>query len=194
MMEKLFHEFVILPNIELRSPTNGVILQTDIQVGKNISPSIALFVIKADGENWVESDIPQDVAKTLQPLQEVTLKVDKEEIISKIALISPTLHPLNQTRYVRFVLPKDANLLAGLRTKIELSVAKRAFVISKKALIRKDEENMVFVKKAQTYSLLKVNVLSENREVCYLEYQEALKEPIAVSATSILQNRLQEDE
>jgi hypothetical protein len=194
MMEKLFHEFVIFPNIELRSPANGVVLQTDIQVGKNISPSSALFVIKRDGENWMEADIPQDVVKTLQPLQEVTLRVAKEEIKSKIELISPTLHPLNQTRYVRFVLPKDANLLAGLRTKVELSVAKRAFMIDKKALIRENEENMVFVKKAQTYSLLKVNVLFENREVCYLEYQEALKEPIAVSATSILQNRLQEDE
>lgn len=194
MIQKLFEELAIFTNIELRSPVNGVVLQTDIQVGKNISPSSALFVIKTDGENWIESDIPQEVAKTLQPLQEVTLKVGKDEIRSKILLISPTLHPLNQTRYVRFVLPKDANLLAGLRTKVELSVAKRAFVVSKKALIREDEENMVFIKKGQIYSLLKVNVLSDNRDVCYLEYQEELKEPIAVSGTSILQNRLQEDE
>lgn len=194
MMQKLFNELTIFSNIELRSSVKGVVLQTDIQVGKNISPSSALFVIKMDGENWLEADIPQAVAKTLQPSQEVILRVAKDEIKSKILLISPTLHPLNQTRYVRFVLPKDANLLAGLRTKVELSVAKRAFVIDKKALIRQDNESIVFIKKGQTYSALRVDVLAENREVCYLEYKEELKEPIAVTATSILQNRLKEDE
>ncbi|MDT8338470.1 MAG: efflux RND transporter periplasmic adaptor subunit [Sulfurimonas sp.] len=193
VMQKLFNELTIFSNIELRSSVKGVVLQTDIQVGKNISPSSALFVIKTEGENWLEADIPQAVVKTLQPSQEVILRVGKDEIKSKILLISPTLHPLNQTRYVRFVLPKDANLLAGLRTKVELSVAKRAFVIDKKALIRQDNESIVFIKKGQTYSALRVDVLAENREVCYLEYKEELKEPIAVTATSILQNRLNEE-
>lgn len=194
MMQKLFNELAIFPNIELRSLKKGVVLQTDIQVGKNISPSSALFVIKTDGENWLEADIPQAVAKTLKPLQEVVLKVGADEIRSKILLISPTLHSFNQTRYVRFSLPKETTLLAGLRTKVELSVARRAFVIDKKALLQQDKDSVVFVKKGQTYSALRVDVLAENREVCYLEYQEELREPIAVTATSILQNRLQEGE
>lgn len=194
MIQKLFKELSIFSNIELRSLVKGVVLQTDIQIGKNISPSSALFVIKTDGENWLEADLPQAVATALQPLQEVFLKVGTNEIKSKILLISPILHSLNQTRYVRFSLPRDTNLLAGLRTKVELSVARRAFVIDKKALIRKDKETIVFVKKGQTYSVLKVNVLAENREVCYLDYTEELKEPIAVSATSVLLNRLQEGE
>lgn len=194
MMQKLFKELVIFSNIELRSWVKGVVLQTDIQVGKNISPSSALFVIKTDGENWLEADIPQAVAKTLQPLQDVILRVGADEIKSKILLMSPTMHSLNQTRYIRFSLPKEANLVAGLRTKVELSVAKRAFVIDKKALVRQDNESIVFIKKGQTYSALRVDVLAENREVCYLEYKEELKEPIAVTATSILQNRLKEDE
>lgn len=193
MMQKLFNELTIFPNIELRSLVKGVVLQTDIQVGKNISPSSALFVIKTDGENWLEADIPQAVAKTMQPLQDVILRVGADEIKSKILLMSPTMHSVNQTRYIRFSLPKEANLVAGLRTKVELSVAKRAFVIDKKALIRQDNESIVFIKKGQTYSALRVDVLAENREVCYLEYKEELKELIAVTATSILQNRLNEE-
>ena len=50
------------------------------------------------------------------------------------------------------------------------------------------------VKKGQIYYPLKVTLLAQNRDVCYLEYQDALKESVAISATSILQNRLQEGE
>ncbi len=106
--------------------------------------------------------------------------------------MSPMLNSLNQTRYVRFSLPKEAELLAGLLTKAELSIAKRAFVVDKKAIIQSDKDTMVFIKRGQTYHALKVIVLAENREVCYLDYNAELKEPIAISATSVLQNKLQQ--
>ncbi|MDD5372509.1 MAG: efflux RND transporter periplasmic adaptor subunit [Sulfurimonas sp.] len=194
MIKTLFKDLAIFPNIELRSAVKGIILQTDIETGKNISSSNALFVIKTDGEDWLEGDIPQAVATALKPSQEVIIKINDKEIKSKVLLMSPTLNSLNQTRYVRFSLPKEAGLLAGLRAKVELSVERKAFVIDKKALIQNGADTMVFIKKGQTYHTLKVIVLAENREVCYLDYNAELKEPIAISATSILQNKLQQGE
>lgn len=192
MIKTLFKDLTIFPSIELRSTVKGVILQTDIEVGKNISSSNALFLIKTDGEDWLEGDIPQAVATTLKSSQEVIIKIDDKEIKSKILLISPTLNPLNQTRYVRFFLPKEAKFLAGLRTKAELSVEKKAFVVDKKALIQNGADTIVFIKKGQTYHALKVTVIAENRDVCYLDYNAELKEPIAITATSVLQNKLQQ--
>ncbi|MEK6658595.1 MAG: efflux RND transporter periplasmic adaptor subunit [Campylobacterota bacterium] len=192
MIKTLFKDLAIFQSIELRSAVKGVILQTDIETGKNISSSNALFVIKTDGEDWLEADIPQAVATALKPSQEVIIKINDKEIKSKILLMSPMLNSLNQTRYVRFSLPKEAELLAGLLTKAQLSIAKRAFVVDKKAIIQSDKDTIVFIKRGQTYHALKVIVLAENREVCYLDYNEELKEPIAISATSVLQNKLQQ--
>lgn len=192
MIKTLFQDLAILPNIQLRSAVKGVILQTDIEAGKNVSSSNALFIVKADGEDWLESDIPQTVATALKPSQEVIITINAKEIKSKILLMSPMLNSLNQTRYIRFSLPKEAELLAGLLTKAELSIAKRAFVVDKKAIIQSDKDTMVFIKRGQTYHALKVIVLAENREVCYLDYNAELKEPIAISATSVLQNKLQQ--
>jgi len=192
MIKTLFKDLTIFPSIELRSAVKGVILQTDIETGKNISSSNALFLIKTDGEDWLESDLPQAVATTLKPTQEVIITISGTEIKSKILLISPTLNPLNQSRYVRFSLPKEAKLLAGLKTKAGISVERKAFVVDKKALIQDGKDTVVFIKKGQTYHVLKVDVIAENREVCYLDYNAELKEPIAITATSVLQNKLQQ--
>lgn len=95
---------------------------------------------------------------------------------------------------VRFSLPKEANLLAGLKTKATISIEKKAFLINKNAIIQDGENSVVFIKDAQTYRTLKVTVIAQNRQMCYLEYSTDLQKPIAVSATSILQNMLQKGE
>lgn len=194
MIKRLTKELSVSSTIKLVSPIKGVLLEVNIQSGDNISPSSSLFVIKAEGENWLESDLSQAVADKLKASQEVIITIAGSEIKSKVLLLSPSLNPLNQTRYVRFSLPKEANLLAGLKTKATISIEKKAFLINKNAIIQDGENSVVFIKDAQTYRTLKVAVISQNRHMCYLEYDAELKKPIAVSATSILQNMLQKGE
>lgn len=194
MIKRLTKDLSVSSTIKLASPIKGVLIEVNIQSGDNISPSNSLFVIKAEGENWLEGDFPQAVADRLKASQEVIITIGKSEIKSKVLLLSPSLNPLNQTRYVRFSLPKEANLLAGLKTKATISIEKKAFLINKNAIIQDGENSVVFIKDAQTYRTLKVAVIAQNRQMCYLEYSPELKKPIAVSATSILQNMLQKGE
>ncbi|MFA5426992.1 MAG: efflux RND transporter periplasmic adaptor subunit [Sulfurimonas sp.] len=194
MIKRLTKELSISSTIKLASPLKGVLLQVNIQSGDNISPSSSLFVIKADGENWLESDLPQAVADKLKAAQDVIITINRSEIKSKVLLLSPSLNPINQTRYVRFSLPKEADLLVGLKTKATLNIQKKAFLINKNAIIQDGENSVVFIKDAQTYRTIKVAVIAENRQMCYLEYNPELKKPIAISATSILQNMLQKGE
>jgi len=69
IIEKLYKDLVILPNMQLLSPVNGTLIQVNIQPGKSISPSSALFVIKIDGDNWLESDLPQNITNKLKSSQ-----------------------------------------------------------------------------------------------------------------------------
>ncbi|MGB5966661.1 MAG: efflux RND transporter periplasmic adaptor subunit [Sulfurimonadaceae bacterium] len=194
MIETLYRRLIIFPNVELRSPVKGTLLQVNIQPGKSVSPSSALFVIKVDGENWLESDLSQVAANKLKSSQEVIITVKGKDIRSKVLHISPVINPYNQTRYVRFSLPQEAKLLAGLRTTAQLSIRKKAFLVNKKAVVQDGDRTIVFIKRGQAYRAQQVNVIVENRDTCYLDYDPVLNEPIVISTTSIFQNMLQKGE
>ncbi|MCW8895178.1 efflux RND transporter periplasmic adaptor subunit [Sulfurimonas sp.] len=194
MIKKVYTDLVILPNMQLLSPVKGTLLEVNIQPGKSVSPSSALFVIKVDGENWLESDIPQAVAKNLKSAQEVIITVNGKDIQSKVLNVSPVINPHNQTRYVRFSLPQEANLLSGLRQKVQLNIKEKAFIVNKKAVVQDGDRNLVFIKDGQKYKAQEVNVIAENAESCYLDYNIALNGSIVISSTSIFQNMLKEGE
>jgi cobalt-zinc-cadmium efflux system membrane fusion protein len=190
----LLRDLVILPTIELRSPIKGVLLEVNIKSGTNISPSNSLFVIKADGENSLDSELPKHFANKLSRSQDVIITIDGKEIRSKVLLLSNSLNPTNQSRYVRFSLNKESDLLAGLRTKATLFIEKKALMINKKALLQDEKGSFVFIKEEQRYRTIRVDLISENDQVCYLEYNKDLENQIAISANSILQNMLQQGE
>ena len=194
MIKNVYMDLVILPNMKLLSPVSGTLIQVNIQPGKSVSPSSALFVIKVDGENWLESDLPQVIANNLKSSQEVIFTINGNDILSKVLDISPVINPHNQTRYVRFSLPKEAKLLAGLRQKATLSIKGKAFIVNKKAVVRDGNRSIVFIKKDHTYKALEVKVLAENAESSYLDYNPSLNGAIVISSTSIFQNMLKESE
>jgi len=192
MMQKLYKELVIFPNLELLSPVKGTLLQVNIQPGKSVSPSSALFVIKVDGDDWLESNLPQNIASRLSSSQEVIFTINGKDISSKVLDISPVINPHNQTRYVRFSLPEKSKLLAGLRTKAKIRVKGKAIIINKKAVVQDGSRSIVFIKKGARYRAVEVNVLAENAKSSYLAYNRALKGSIVISSTSVFQNILKE--
>jgi len=194
MVEKLHKELNIFPNIQLRSPVNGRLLQVNIQPGKSISPSSALFVIKVDGANWLESSLPLSAADKFKATDKVIINIEGKDIQSQVLHISPILDPLSQTIDTRFSLPKDAKLLAGLRTKAKFSIKGKAILVNKKAVVQDGDRTIVFIKKGQKYQAQKVFVISEDHNTCYLEYNTELNNPIVISTTSIFQNMLQKGE
>ncbi|MCK9453544.1 efflux RND transporter periplasmic adaptor subunit [Sulfurimonas sp.] len=191
MIETLQEKLTIFPNVELKSPVNGSLLNVNIQPGKSISPSSALFVIKTDGANWLESSLPRSAASKLSSSKEIIITIDEKDIKSKLLHMSPVLDPLNQTRYTRFSLPQDSELLAGLRTKAKISIKQKAFLVNKKSVVQDRNKTVVFIKKGELYKAEEVEVIFEDKDRCYLAYNAALHEPIVVGATSILQNMLQ---
>jgi len=194
MIEKLYKNLIIRPNMELLSPVKGTLLQVNIQPGKSISPLSAMFVIKVDGDNWLETDLPQEVTNKLKPSQNVIITVNERDIQSKVLDISPVINPHNQTRYVRFSLPQESKLLPGLRQKAKISIKEKAFIINKKAVVQDGNRSVVFIKKDQRYIVQEVNVIAENAESCYLNYNSALNGNIVTNTTSIFQNMLQRDD
>lgn len=193
-IKTIFKDLRILPNIELLSPIDGTLLTVNVEPGKGIISSAPLFVIRSDGENWLESDLPLESAKKLLLIKEIAANINEKEIALKILNIAPTLNPNNQTRHVRFALPKNTTLLAGLRTKVKLNIKTKAFSIDKKAVVQEGKKSIIFIKKGSSYKALEADVLYENKDRSFIKYDDSLKEPIVVNGTGILQNMMQRDE
>lgn len=194
MIQTLYKNLSIFPSMELISPVKGTLIQVNIQPGISVSPLSALFIIKIDGEDWLESDLSQGVADKLEPGQDVIITINGKNIQSNLLSISPVINPQNQTRHVRFSLPKSAKLLAGLRTTAQLSIKKKAFMVDKKAVVQDGDRTIVFIKKGQSYQVQAVKVIAEYHDAIYLDYDAELNGPIVISSTSIFQNMLQKGE
>lgn len=195
MLKAILRESAIFANIDLVSNVEGTILDVNIQTGKSISAQSAIFVIKKDGQNWIESDLPQEIAQRLKPAQEVVLNIDAKDIKMQVLHVAPTINNHNQTRTLRFSVSKEDNMPAGLRTEGRLSIKEKAFALDKKALVQEGSTNLIFIKEASTYVAREVDTISEDKHNFYLRYDPKLiNAAIVTKSTGILQNMLQRDE
>ncbi|NOQ29579.1 MAG: HlyD family efflux transporter periplasmic adaptor subunit [Helicobacteraceae bacterium] len=194
MINKLYKDLSIFANMNLRSPVDGTIIQVNIQPGKSISSSSALFVIKKDGEDWLQSELPNKVASRLKVGENIVITIDKQKIESKILHISPVLNPYNQTREVSFSLAQKYKLRSGLRQRASISVKHKAFMIDKDAVVQNGNSSIIFSKNGDSYKVVNVNIIAESKKEFYIEYNSSINGQIATTSTSVLQNLLQQGE
>ncbi len=190
MIEELFKNLKISPYIPLKSPTNGTIIELNAYPGKSTAPSSALFVIQKKGAFWLESDLPLSKTDMLKESQDVLLKIKDKSYDSKVLQIAPTLNQQNQTRHVRFSLPKESDLLPGLRTNATLILKKEALKVPKKAVIKSEGNHIVFIKNANSFENVSVKILGEDNKNYYIQPSDKLKAPIVTSAVAVLKNML----
>ncbi len=190
MIEDLFKNLKISPYIPIKSPTNGTIVELNAYPGKSTAPSSALFVIQKKGAFWLESDLPLSKTDLLKESQEVLLKIKKKTYLSRVLQIAPTLNQQNQTRHVRFSLPKESDLLPGLRTNATLILKKQALKVPKKAVIKSEGEHIVFIKKGDSFENVSVEILGEDDKNYYIKQNSKLKASIVTSAVAVLKNML----
>ncbi len=190
MIEELFKNLKISPYIPLKSPTNGTIIELNAYPGKSTAPSSALFVIQKKGAFWLESDLPLSKTDMLKESQDVLLKIKDKSYDSKVLQIAPTLNQQNQTRHVRFSLPKESDLLPGLRTNATLILKKEALKVPKKAVIKSEGNHIVFIKNANSFENVSVKILGEDNKNYYIQPNDKLKAPIVTSAVAVLKNML----
>jgi membrane fusion protein, heavy metal efflux system len=194
MLNTLFKDLKIFPQIPVLSPIKGTLLEVNIQPGKSVSPSSSIFLIKEDGDYWLESDLTRATAAGLTPSMEVFIRIDGEDIRSRLLHLSPVVNPHNQTRLARFSLPKGHKLIAGTRSNAKLSIGVQALFVDKKAVVQGKGKRVVFIKTGHSYRANPVEVLAENQNGYYLRYDKALKGEIVMGAASVLSNMLDRGE
>ncbi|MFK5976324.1 MAG: efflux RND transporter periplasmic adaptor subunit [Sulfurovum sp.] len=194
MIIELFEHLRLYPIIELKSSVDGRVVSIQAATGKSTTPSEALFVIQQKGALWLESAIEAKRTIGLYEGQKVSITLDSASFDTTIIQLSPIINPQNQTRDVRFAIPLEVEIFSGLRTNAIIHIAKDTVKIEKKAVIKYNDKQIVFIKTPTGYNSVEIEILSENDNSYFVKPSKALTNKIATSSLAILKNMLGEDD
>ena len=194
MVTTLFKELKLSQTIPLTSTVSGRIIELHATPGKSTSSEDALFIIQEKGSLWLESDIEVSRTGGLKEGQKVQITLANHTFDTSILQLSPVINPQNQTRQVRFLVPLDIDVFAGLRTTAKITVSHESYKIKKNSVIKDGDTQIVFVKTKKGYSSVAVKILAEDDRYYYVETSSELKNEIAVTSLAVLKNMLGEDD
>jgi len=194
MISTLFNDLQLSSTIPLTSSVAGRVVELNASPGKSTNPQDALFIIQEEGSLWLESDIEVLRTQGLHEGQKVEITLANKTFNTNILQISPVINPQNQTRHVRFHVPTNIDVFAGLRTTAKITLSYNSYKVNKNAVIKVDDKQIVFIKNEQGFSSVPVTILAEDDRYYYLKPSNVLKNLIAVSSLVILKNMLGDDE
>ena len=189
-IQKLFSSFVLSPTIKITSRVSGRLIKVNVSPGESTNISDALFVIKKKGRLWFEANIEAKKIKNLKEGSVVKIKFNDNDLSNvKILQISPIINPINQTKQIRFLLPKNIKLSSGLRTNIKIYSNKTNLKIKKTSVVKYNNKKIVFKKIANGYEMVAVEILAEGNDYYYVKFIK-FDNKIASSSVIVLKNLL----
>jgi multidrug efflux pump subunit AcrA (membrane-fusion protein) len=194
MIDVLFQKLEMTNTITITSSVDGSIIELDATPGKSTNPSDALFVIKQEGNLWLEANIEAKRTVRLHEGQSVEIRLNDEVFQTKVLQISPVINPKNQTRQVRFLAPVQTHISAGYIGSAKLTLFGDVLKVNKNSVIKEGGTQIVFVKNKVGYVATPVKVLSEDDNYYYLEKAPRLNREIATNSLAILKNLLGKDD
>ncbi len=192
MVQNLLKKLEIKTTMPITAPIDGIVITLNAQPGKTTDAANALFVIQKRGALWLESDMPLSSAMKLRKGEKIQLRINGKLYNSKVLQLSPTINKQNQSRHVRFSLPEETPLLAGMRTNAEVIMIEKSLKVPKKSVIKEGGNPIVFIQKDKVYEDVPVTILSEDETHYYLADDDALHYPIVSTSVAILKSMLGE--
>lgn len=179
--------------LQVLSDVSGSIVKLNATPGQSTNSSDALFVIQEKGSLWLESDLDTTITKHLNADDVIQVKLNGHKFDATVLQISPFINAMNQTKHIRLSLPTDIGLSTGLQTTASFTIPKHSFIVSKKSVIKHQENQIVFIKTQQGYRAVQVTILAEDASFYYLQESDMLQYAIAIDSLAVLKNMLGED-
>ena len=139
--------------ITLRSPTEGVVVEKNVQLGQRIMAGDVLYRVADLSRVWLEGEVfEQDIA-AVRLGQEVTAEftaLPGDTRRGRISYVYPTLNPETRTARVRVELANASRKLKpGMYATIWFSsAAERVLSVPRSALLSTGKRDLVFVRNA----------------------------------------------
>ena len=190
-----------LPNTILRSPFNGVVMQSEVAEGEAVDTERQLLTISDISTVWVQGDVYEKDIAAIRQGQQVSVTVNAypgETFTGRITYLSDALDPQTRTAKVRCEVANPKGLLKQEMfavIQIPTGVRRETLMIPAAAVQQVDNESVVFVKVDETKF--------EKREVGlgatsdgWVEVREGLKEgeKVVTAGAFMLKSHLKKEE
>jgi len=91
------------------------------------------------------------------------------------------------------LLSQSLGFFTGLKTQATLYLHQESLKVPKKALIKNEDETIVFVKEKNHYRSVAVTIVAQEGDFSYLKPLKILQQPIATTSIAILKSMMERD-
>lgn len=176
----------ISPSLEIRSPKDGYILSSNASLGQLVANE-TIFSIRDNEKAMLSINIAKNIASNIGSY--LHIKTKDNAFDAKIISLSKSVNAKNQTKTLLLSIPKDIALSDEEVIEVMLFVDKKALLIDKNALASMNAKEFIFTKTDDGFEAREVEVLYEDKNECYIKYDDSLMSQIASSKVSILQSK-----
>ncbi len=179
---------VLQPDMILRAPVDGVVLEEYSTAGQLIDPSQAVYRIADMSTLWLEIDVPFMKSLDLVPGATVLVKQRERNISAKISNIGRNVNPVAQTIVVRAVVENGSELAPGqfvtaIFTKLR---SEKYLLLAISSVVRKDNKDYVFIKRPNGVEVREIKVVRQAQGRIIVSSGMNANESVAIRGTAAL--------
>ncbi len=171
----------------LRAPTDGVVLERQVQSGQRVDVNTPLYRIGRLNTLWLEIRAPIETLSGLQP--GAAVQVVDTPVTAKLILIGREVDPASQTALLRAEVTGNGEQLRPgqyVQAMLTTHTAEHSFTIPANAVVRREQKTYVFVKTAEGFTATPVQVWISEGGTSVISGPFAGGEQVAVSGVAAI--------
>jgi len=183
-MEKAASELALLEIMsekkKIKAPFNGVIVDKLIHTGDWLESGMPVAKIAANDQVDIVCHAPQSVREEISKGDPAEILIKKKSISAKVFAVIPYGDINTRTFPIKIRVKNQKDLVAGMEVKVKLQASKprESFIISRDAIVIKDDAYIIFIAENQKAKEIPVEVLSYegvNAEVISSRLKDGMK-------------------
>jgi cobalt-zinc-cadmium efflux system membrane fusion protein len=183
--------FLLQPEMALRSPVNGIVLEEFSTAGQQVDPSQAVYRISDLGELWLEINTPFAKSLDIIPGGIIHVKQGQSKISATITNIGQYVDENSQTVIVRAVVEKDSGLAPGqfVTATFTKSQSDEYLLLPTGSVVRKDALAYVFVQTPEGVEAREIEVVRQAQGRIIVGSGISANDTVAIRGTAALKAR-----
>ena len=178
--------------LKVTAPFDGVILEQMAIPGQKLEAADPLFQIGQLSPLWLEIHVPIDVVRNVATGDMIS--VPEMDLTGEIITIGRKVHAADQGTLIRAIVRENIDQLRPGQL-VQARIAEKAgdqqrYFVPRKAIIRIDQKNMIFMQTEEGFEAIEVDVVGSHDGQQIITSHEPVTEPIVINGAVTLKSIL----
>jgi len=182
---------LLQPEMILRAPVDGVVLEEYRTAGQQIDPSQAVYRISDLSTLWLEIDVPYIKSVDIIAGTTVLVKQGQQNVSATVSNIGRHVDENNQTVIVRAVIESGSSLAPGqfVTATLTKSRSDEYLLLPAGSVVRKDDRDYVFIRRPEGVEAREIEVLRQAQGRIIVGSGISANESVVIRGTAALKAR-----